>query len=56
MIPIINQYHLSDNDSIIFFDYRSDRMRQVAETFGIQRNFESEVSHPHGLVKLSYNY
>ncbi|CDW57548.1 independent phosphoglycerate mutase [Trichuris trichiura] len=38
-----------DNDTMILFDYRADRMRQLAETFGLKRNFETKVPHPKDL-------
>uniref|UniRef100_A0A915IMA2 phosphoglycerate mutase (2,3-diphosphoglycerate-independent) n=1 Tax=Romanomermis culicivorax TaxID=13658 RepID=A0A915IMA2_ROMCU len=40
---------LKINDTIVFFDYRSDRMRQIVETIGLKRNFETEVPLPEGL-------
>jgi len=27
---------------MIFIDYRSDRMRQIVEAFGVERHFETE--------------
>ena len=33
---------ISDNDTLLFINYRSDRMRQITETFGLKRNFETE--------------
>jgi 2,3-bisphosphoglycerate-independent phosphoglycerate mutase len=49
--PIIlsDDGRFKDNDTIIFFDYRADRMRQIVETVGIQRNFETKIPHPSGL-------
>ena len=32
---------LADNDTLVFIDFRSDRMRQIVEAFGIQPQFES---------------
>lgn len=41
---IINEEGLvKDKDTLVFFNYRSDRMRQINETFGIRRNFETDV-------------
>lgn len=31
---------LKDNDTLIFFNFRADRMRQITETLGVQLNFE----------------
>ena len=33
----------SDGDTLVFIDYRSDRMRQITEAFGIERHFETSV-------------
>ena len=43
--PIIvdDQGLIGDGDSLIFFDFRADRMRQINEAFGIQRHFETDV-------------
>lgn len=32
---------IKDNDTLIFFNFRSDRMRQITETLGIKLNFET---------------
>ncbi|OQV13034.1 2,3-bisphosphoglycerate-independent phosphoglycerate mutase [Hypsibius exemplaris] len=32
-----------DGDTIIFFDFRSDRMREIVETFGIKQSFETDA-------------
>jgi bisphosphoglycerate-independent phosphoglycerate mutase (AlkP superfamily) len=45
-----------DNDTLIFFDYRADRMREISETFGLERHFETEVKHPSGLVSARVFY
>lgn len=34
---------IKDGDTIVFFDFRSDRMREIVETFGINPNFETDV-------------
>lgn len=31
---------LKDGDTLMFFNFRSDRMRQITETFGVKINFE----------------
>ena len=41
----------SDKDTLLFIDYRSDRMRQIVETFGLKRNFDTDLPHPEGLVR-----
>uniref|UniRef100_A0A7S2JMY2 phosphoglycerate mutase (2,3-diphosphoglycerate-independent) n=1 Tax=Cyanoptyche gloeocystis TaxID=77922 RepID=A0A7S2JMY2_9EUKA len=40
---------IKDNDTMIYFDFRSDRMREPVETFGVKRNFETDVPIPEGL-------
>lgn len=41
---IVNEEGLiKDKDTLVFFNYRSDRMRQITETFGVKRNFETSV-------------
>jgi 2,3-bisphosphoglycerate-independent phosphoglycerate mutase len=51
MTPIIvnKDGRLRDNDTLICFNYRSDRMREIAETLGVKRNFESAVKLPDNL-------
>ncbi|UYV61358.1 hypothetical protein LAZ67_1004547 [Cordylochernes scorpioides] len=40
---IINQDGtIQDNDTLIFIDFRADRMRQISETFGLNVNFETD--------------
>jgi len=34
---------IGDNDTMIFFNYRADRMRQINEAFGVQRHFDTSV-------------
>jgi len=34
---------IKDGDTMIFIDFRSDRMRQIVEAFGIQRHFDTSV-------------
>ena len=45
MTPIIMDRDglIQDNDTVIFINYRSDRMRQLTEAFGVQRHFETDV-------------
>ena len=38
----------SDNDTLIFIDFRSDRMRQIVEAFGLKPQFDTAVI-PSGL-------
>ena len=42
-----------ENDTMVFFNYRSDRMREIVETFGVKRNFETDTF-PKNLVS-SFN-
>ena len=37
---------LADGDTMMFIDFRADRMRQIVEAFGLQRQFET-----HKIVK-----
>jgi 2,3-bisphosphoglycerate-independent phosphoglycerate mutase len=38
---IINENGLiRDNDTLVFIDYRADRMRQITETFGVEQHFD----------------
>lgn len=43
--------YLLDNDTLIFFNYRSDRMREITECLGMERykDLKSNVSHPKNL-------
>ena len=34
---------------MVFINFRADRMRQIVETFGIERHVQSDVQHPAGL-------
>jgi len=34
---------VKDGDTLIFIDFRADRMRQIVEAFGIERHFETSV-------------
>jgi len=52
---------IKDGDTVILFDYRADRMREIAETMGIERHFESETKHPSnlhiiGMTQYSVDY
>ncbi|GAU91515.1 hypothetical protein RvY_03753 [Ramazzottius varieornatus] len=44
LTPIVadNASRIQDNDTLVFFNYRSDRMREIVETFGVKRNFETD--------------
>uniref|UniRef100_A0A914UJ64 2,3-bisphosphoglycerate-independent phosphoglycerate mutase n=1 Tax=Plectus sambesii TaxID=2011161 RepID=A0A914UJ64_9BILA len=48
-IVIGDDGRIQDNDTLVFFDYRADRMREIVETFGIERHFKTETKHPSGL-------
>ena len=43
--PIIvnNQGLIGDGDTLLFIDFRSDRMRQITEAFGVHQHFETDV-------------
>ncbi len=36
-------FFILDGDTLVFIDFRADRMRQITEAFGIQRHFETDV-------------
>lgn len=40
---------IRDNDTLLFINYRSDRVRQITETFGIQMNFQSDIKVPQNI-------
>lgn len=42
-----------ENDTIIFFDYRADRMREITECVGMERykDLDSDVPHPKNMVR-----
>lgn len=40
-----------DNDTLFFFNYRSDRMREIVSIFGIEAK-PMEVTVPSGLVRI----
>lgn len=42
---IINEEGLiKDKDTLVFINYRSDRMREITESFGVRLNFETDKS------------
>jgi len=45
MTPIIMDKDglIRSNDTMIFINYRADRMRQINEAFGVQRHFDTDV-------------
>lgn len=45
LTPIIvnKQATIRDNDTMMFFNFRADRMRQITETFGLKLNFEPKT-------------
>lgn len=41
---IVNQEGtIRDGDTLVFIDFRADRMRQIVEAFGLRRHFETET-------------
>ena len=42
----------ADNDTLVFIDFRADRMRQIVEALGIKPQFETDVI-PKDLVSFS---
>ena len=55
MKPIITNVdgRIRDKDTMVFFDFRSDRMREITETFGIKQHVELDIKHPEGLVRIN---
>lgn len=45
LTPIIvdSDGRIKDNDTLVFFNFRADRMREIVEAFGIERHFETDV-------------
>lgn len=37
-------YFCLDNDTLVFIDFRADRMRQIVEALGVQPQFEASVT------------
>lgn len=53
--PIIlngEQARVKDGDTLIFFDYRADRMREISEVMGMEayKNCNSSIAHPKDLL------
>ena len=46
---------LTDGDTLLFFDFRADRMRQIVEAFGIKPQFDTTTV-PKNLVSLSHTH
>lgn len=47
---IVNKEGLiKENDTLVFFDYRADRMRQITETIGVKQHFEPKKDLPKNL-------
>mmetsp|Transcript_30816 Transcript_30816/g.51940 ORF Transcript_30816/g.51940 Transcript_30816/m.51940 type:complete len:511 (-) Transcript_30816:421-1953(-) len=40
---------IKNDDTMLYFNFRSDRMREPVETFGVKRIFETTLTHPEGL-------
>ena len=40
---------VKDNDTLVFIDFRADRMRQIVEAFGVKTQFEIDTT-PKSLV------
>ena len=41
---------IRDSDTLVFIDFRADRMRQISQTFADEPPFDSEISLPENLV------
>lgn len=44
-----------DNDTLVFIDFRADRMRQIVEALGIKPQFDTDTI-PKDLVSLVTSY
>lgn len=56
--PIVfsDESRVKDNDTLLFFNYRADRMREINECIGLngyEKYFKSQFSHPKGLHLVS---
>lgn len=40
---------IKENDTLVFINYRADRVRQITETLGIRMNFESNTKIPNNI-------
>ena len=51
--PIIvsEEGRVKDGDTLIFIDFRADRMREIVEAIGIKRHFDADVV-PKDLVSV----
>lgn len=47
-IQVTQNCHIQDNDTLLFFDFRSDRMREIVETFGFD---EKKFANPSAVRK-----
>lgn len=52
VISLIVCYFI-DDDTMVFIDFRADRMRQIVEAFGIKPQFDTDVV-PKDLVCLRH--
>jgi len=51
---IINENGLiKENDTLVFIDYRADRMRQITETFGVEQHFDPPKAIPKNLKLIT---
>jgi 2,3-bisphosphoglycerate-independent phosphoglycerate mutase len=48
-IVLSKEGRIKDHDTLVFIDFRADRMRQIVETVGLKRNFDTDVKHPDDL-------
>ncbi|KAE9556231.1 hypothetical protein FO519_000570 [Halicephalobus sp. NKZ332] len=51
-LVICKEGRVRDGDSLLFFNYRADRMREITECFGLERykDLGSDVKHPENLT------
>eukprot|EP00741_Cyanophora_paradoxa_P000413 tig00000404_g404.t1 len=45
---------IQSGDTLVYFDFRSDRMREPVETMAVKRNFETTVEHPKDLHVVQF--
>lgn len=50
--PYTHTPHAADSDTLMFIDFRADRMRQIVEALGIKPQFETDTI-PQNLVYIA---
>lgn len=47
---------IQDGDTLVFIDFRSDRMREICQTFGVKPLFETDVVRQVGTSPFSLSW